>query len=157
MSPQTCSAYQCKDTAWLNIECAAGFVCLRQNAWYWQCIADQDAAATAAQWLAFPGNAPHNAPVMPAAPNCVDIQPPGAYTCAMQKTYGKCSAPWMQAGNFCAATCGTCGGGGGAVPAPPQCTDVAPPGPYTCAQQKSFNKCSAQWMAPYCAQTCGRC
>ena len=38
------------------------------------------------------------------------------------------------------------------------CVDVAPNGTnYTCAQQKSFGKCNAAFMAGYCKVTCGRC
>ncbi|GAB4819909.1 hypothetical protein N2152v2_006955 [Parachlorella kessleri] len=47
----------------------------------------------------------------------------------------------------------------GAVPAggAVTCTDLPPPGPYTCAQQKAWGKCSTPYLAGYCAATCGRC
>ena len=40
-----------------------------------------------------------------------------------------------------------------------KCTDTVPPGGYTCAQQKGFNKCGADWMVSggFCSRTCGRC
>jgi len=39
-----------------------------------------------------------------------------------------------------------------------QCKDKEPE-EYTCAQQKQFGKCDAEWMLEndYCARTCGRC
>eukprot|EP01026_Neomeris_dumetosa_P073011 TRINITY_DN7465_c0_g1_i1.p2 TRINITY_DN7465_c0_g1~~TRINITY_DN7465_c0_g1_i1.p2 ORF type:complete len:204 (-),score=36.04 TRINITY_DN7465_c0_g1_i1:221-832(-) len=39
------------------------------------------------------------------------------------------------------------------------CTDVAPAGEYTCAQQKDFGKCNSSWMVDggFCNETCGRC
>lgn len=39
-----------------------------------------------------------------------------------------------------------------------QCEDKEPE-EYTCAQQKQFGKCDAEWMLEndYCARTCGRC
>lgn len=38
------------------------------------------------------------------------------------------------------------------------CSDKETPG-YTCAQQKHFGQCNADWMqqGSYCANTCGRC
>ncbi|KAJ3049056.1 hypothetical protein HK097_009907 [Rhizophlyctis rosea] len=37
------------------------------------------------------------------------------------------------------------------------CTDVAPSGDYTCAQQAGWGKCTESWMANYCNASCGRC
>eukprot|EP00890_Picochlorum_soloecismus_P000129 jgi/Picsp_1/1116/NSC_04598-R1_fasciclin-like protein len=39
-----------------------------------------------------------------------------------------------------------------------ECEDKEPE-EYTCAQQKQFGKCDAEWMlkSDYCARTCGRC
>ncbi len=45
---------------------------------------------------------------------------------------------------------GTSGGGDA-------CTDVAPDGQYTCAQQAGWGKCDEAWMAGKCDQSCGRC
>lgn len=43
-----------------------------------------------------------------AATSCIDVVPPGNYTCAEQKAFGKCTSPWMVQGKFCEATCGVC-------------------------------------------------
>jgi hypothetical protein len=62
----------------------------------------------------------------------------------------------MKAAWNCAATCGYCSapaaGGGG-------CSDVAPGGGFSCAQQKAWGKCSEAWLVQggYCARTCGLC
>ena len=40
---------------------------------------------------------------------CADVAPSGGFTCAQQAAWGKCSADFMVAGGFCAATCGRCG------------------------------------------------
>jgi hypothetical protein len=37
------------------------------------------------------------------------------------------------------------------------CVDVPVPGPYTCAQQAGWGKCSEPWMQGYCEQTCNTC
>ena len=37
------------------------------------------------------------------------------------------------------------------------CTDLDPPGDYTCADQLHWNQCDASFMAEYCDKTCGRC
>eukprot|EP01025_Chloroclados_australasicus_P024497 TRINITY_DN2456_c0_g1_i7.p1 TRINITY_DN2456_c0_g1~~TRINITY_DN2456_c0_g1_i7.p1 ORF type:complete len:771 (+),score=135.87 TRINITY_DN2456_c0_g1_i7:174-2486(+) len=78
---------------------------------------------------------------------CVDIAPPGGYTCEQQAAYGKCVRGWMFDGGFCAKTCGFC------------CDDVQPDDKYTCAQQKEFGKCDASWMieGKFCRNTCGNC
>eukprot|EP01025_Chloroclados_australasicus_P028649 TRINITY_DN283_c0_g1_i12.p1 TRINITY_DN283_c0_g1~~TRINITY_DN283_c0_g1_i12.p1 ORF type:complete len:809 (-),score=109.59 TRINITY_DN283_c0_g1_i12:2621-5047(-) len=39
---------------------------------------------------------------------CIDITPPGNYTCEDQARFGKCLAEWMIEGNFCQLTCGRC-------------------------------------------------
>ncbi|GAB4819908.1 hypothetical protein N2152v2_006954 [Parachlorella kessleri] len=50
-----------------------------------------------------------SAPVAPpASENCADVVPPGVYTCAQQKAWGKCSDAFINRGNYCQATCGTC-------------------------------------------------
>ena len=41
-------------------------------------------------------------------------------------------------------------------PTPP-CSDTPPPGQYTCAQQKSWGKCSADFMRGFCCKTCWGC
>ncbi|GLC70469.1 hypothetical protein PLESTF_000985100 [Pleodorina starrii] len=84
---------------------------------------------------------------------CVDVTPPGGYTCAQQAAWGKCSADFMRSNNYCAATCNNCGTSGGG------CGDIAPPGDYTCAQQASWGRCNEGFMLPYgyCAVTCRRC
>ncbi|KAJ3050402.1 hypothetical protein HK097_008637, partial [Rhizophlyctis rosea] len=37
------------------------------------------------------------------------------------------------------------------------CTDVAPSGGYTCAQQASWGKCDESWMNGYCQKSCNKC
>lgn len=124
-------------------------------------------------------------PPPPPACTCDDIQPGGGYTCAQQQSFGKCTQTWItQPGTgapngYCATTCGRCSCAPKSSPPPPPpppprpsppppactCDDVQPGGGYTCAQQKSFGKCTQSWMtqpgagAPngYCATTCGRC
>lgn len=48
-----------------------------------------------------------------------------------------------------------------ALPPEAACVDTPPPAStgakFTCAQQKSFGKCNAAFMAGYCKVTCGRC
>eukprot|EP01023_Acetabularia_acetabulum_P047878 TRINITY_DN504_c0_g1_i1.p1 TRINITY_DN504_c0_g1~~TRINITY_DN504_c0_g1_i1.p1 ORF type:complete len:563 (+),score=114.64 TRINITY_DN504_c0_g1_i1:1433-3121(+) len=39
---------------------------------------------------------------------CTDIQPTANFTCAEQKTFGKCSDRWLVDGNFCSKTCDRC-------------------------------------------------
>jgi len=43
--------------------------------------------------------------------DCTDVAPPGSYSCAQQKQFGKCNESFMTAGNFCASTCGRCSSG----------------------------------------------
>ena len=40
-----------------------------------------------------------------------------------------------------------------------KCTNVKPPGRFTCAQQEAFGACTRDWMieGDYCARECGRC
>jgi hypothetical protein len=77
--------------------------------------------------------------------------------------------------NPCEATFGSLGGDLGdprppapnKEPAPKQpapgggssktCTDLPPPGDYTCAQQEGWGKCDEPWMEGKCDKTCGRC
>merc|ERR1711971_105300 len=87
-----------------------------------------------------------------------------------QKTFGKCTASWMK--GHCCQTCFQCRapgcGGGPSPPSPPpppfppsppgpSCKDIPPSGGYSCAQQKSFGKCSASWMKGHCCNTCFQC
>ena len=120
------------------------------------------------------------APSAPAAPTaCADTPPPGGYSCQQQVGWGKCSDSIITSGNYCQLTCGRCShpaaepaapsNGQPSSPAPVSaapptptqggCADVAHPGDYSCAQQKSFGKCSAAFMlqGSYCAATCSRC
>ena len=69
-----------------------------------------------------------NLPPGPPSPLCTDVQPPSGGDCAAQRSYGKCSAGWMVAGGFCRATCGACGGGAAAVPAPSPAHHETPAG-----------------------------
>lgn len=78
---------------------------------------------------------------------CNDSPPDGNYTCAQQKTWGKCGESWMA--GHCQTTCGTC--------AATACTDVPDGSGYTCAQQKTWGKCGESWMQGKCDATCGRC
>lgn len=45
------------------------------------------------------------------------------------------------------------------VPEGCPCTDIAPPGVYSCMDQKNFGKCDQEWMktSGFCEFTCGRC
>jgi len=85
--------------------------------------------------------------------NCTDIPTPDEYTCEQQKVWGKCTAGFMLKGDFCAKTCGRCGGTG------EYCTNLPTPDGYTCEQQKGWGKCTADFMLQggFCAKTCGRC
>ena len=38
-----------------------------------------------------------------------------------------------------------------------QCTDLQPPGRYSCSQQASWGKCGESWMVGKCNKSCGRC
>jgi hypothetical protein len=42
-------------------------------------------------------------------------------------------------------------------PPPPPCVDVAPSNSYSCAQQKSWGKCTEPFMQGYCCRTCWAC
>lgn len=46
-----------------------------------------------------------------------------------------------------------------AAPAAPSCVDKATPDGFSCEQQKSWGKCSADWFAAagFCQRTCGKC
>lgn len=46
-----------------------------------------------------------------------------------------------------------------AAPAAPSCVDKTTPDGFSCEQQKSWGKCSADWFvsAGFCQKTCGRC
>jgi len=53
---------------------------------------------------------------------------------------------------------GKCGGPSPSPPGPPPgCKDVAPDSKYSCAQQKSWGKCSQSFMKGHCCQTCFNC
>merc|ERR1712039_582416 len=43
------------------------------------------------------------------------------------------------------------------TPQPPACEDQAPDTQYTCAQQRSWGKCTESWMAGWCCKTCFQC
>lgn len=95
----------------------------------------------------------------PSTEGCTDSRPPGEYSCSQQKEFGACEADWMKNGFFCESTCGRCAS---SMPASSSegssdCVDVAPPGEYSCQQQKDFGKCADPFLANYCAVTCGRC
>eukprot|EP01025_Chloroclados_australasicus_P000950 TRINITY_DN10312_c2_g1_i1.p1 TRINITY_DN10312_c2_g1~~TRINITY_DN10312_c2_g1_i1.p1 ORF type:complete len:578 (-),score=73.81 TRINITY_DN10312_c2_g1_i1:433-2166(-) len=100
--------------------------------------------------------------------DCDDVQPSGGYTCEQQKSFGKCDEEWMITGAYCRETCQRCPSGiatnGDQVPTESrpnqeECSNVQPPGDYTCSDQKSFGKCTVSWMITgnYCARTCERC
>lgn len=97
-----------------------------------------------------PGGTP--SPPPPPAPSTCDDKPTPGYTCAQQKSWGKCNETWMTGGGYCRQTCGRC------QTAVPTCEDKPTPG-YTCAQQKGWGKCQESWMIQggYCRQTCGHC
>lgn len=40
----------------------------------------------------------------------VSLHASDGYTCAQRKEWGNCNDDWMVSGDFCAATCGRCGG-----------------------------------------------
>lgn len=42
------------------------------------------------------------------AGHCNDIQPPGHYTCAEQKKFGKCDEHYIRDWGYCASTCERC-------------------------------------------------
>lgn len=42
---------------------------------------------------------------------CVDKPTPEGFTCQQQRSWGKCSEPWMTEGGFCRVTCGVCSPG----------------------------------------------
>ncbi len=94
------------------------------------------------------------------AQTCTDTPPSSQYTCAQQAGFGQCNQPWMTQGNYCAMSCGRCGGGNPAASSTPvtsQCTDNPPNAQYTCKQQAGYGQCNQPWMAGYCDQSCGRC
>ncbi len=90
-------------------------------------------------------------PPLPPPGPCTDTPPDSNYSCAQQKSWGKCGESWMQ--NYCNQSCGRCTS---STP-PPPCTDNPPDANYTCAQQKSWGKCGESWMQNYCNRSCGRC
>lgn len=67
--------------------------------------------------------------------------PADGSTCSQKKLWGQCSAAWMAAQGWCAATCGRCSRPPAQQgPSSAACSDVAPPGAFTCAQQKAWGK-----------------
>jgi hypothetical protein len=51
-----------------------------------------------------PSPLPPATPPLPGSPFCTDISPPGdKYTCAEQKRFGQCSAPFMK--GYCLCSC----------------------------------------------------
>ena len=85
----------------------------------------------------------------------------------VQALFGACNETWMDAGNYCAQTCGRepCAPvplgavrepANTAVAAVPElCTDSQPDSKLTCAEQKALGKCNETWMTEggYCAGT----
>lgn len=118
---------------------ADGSTCAQKKSWG-QCSADW---LVKAGWCA----ATCGRCTQPAAPvtsptgTCVDQQPTDGSTCSQKQLWGQCGADWLAKAGWCAATCGRCsqpaaaGGAGSAG-----CTDVAPPGGFSCAQQKEWGK-----------------
>lgn len=50
-------------------------------------------------------------PVMPGTTtegDCIDVPTPDEYTCEQQRGWGKCTADFIIAGDYCASTCGRC-------------------------------------------------
>lgn len=115
-----------------------------------------------------------------AAKPCVDTEPPPDpewpdATCAKWAAETtECTASWFA--NYCDISCGRCtpstgsggmtgsggsGGMGGMGPKP--CVDVEPPADpewpgATCVDWASqTEECAAEWFAPYCDVSCGRC
>eukprot|EP01026_Neomeris_dumetosa_P032691 TRINITY_DN2598_c0_g2_i1.p1 TRINITY_DN2598_c0_g2~~TRINITY_DN2598_c0_g2_i1.p1 ORF type:complete len:373 (-),score=68.58 TRINITY_DN2598_c0_g2_i1:53-1171(-) len=97
-------------------------------------------------------------------PDCTDVAPNDAFTCAQQASFGKCLSVWMVEANFCAASCERC------IPCDDEaakdvpvikaeCDDIAPTDELTCKDQKRFKKCSREWMIEggFCRKSCGRC
>ncbi|PRW44355.1 G8 domain-containing [Chlorella sorokiniana] len=87
-----------------------------------------------------------------ASAGCTDVAPPGGFSCAQQKAWGKCTEAWIRDGGFCKASCGQCASS-------TACTDNTPAGGFSCVQQAAWGKCSEAWMSTgnYCAVSCGRC
>eukprot|EP01023_Acetabularia_acetabulum_P051759 TRINITY_DN5731_c0_g1_i1.p1 TRINITY_DN5731_c0_g1~~TRINITY_DN5731_c0_g1_i1.p1 ORF type:complete len:473 (-),score=60.16 TRINITY_DN5731_c0_g1_i1:642-2060(-) len=98
---------------------------------------------------------------------CIDIQPTTDVPCNQLKSQGECNSQLLINNNFCKKTCNRCVGGGApdvvvqaaAAAAEPVCFDVQPNTQYTCAEQKQFGKCQAQWMISggFCSLTCQHC
>jgi hypothetical protein len=88
-----------------------------------------------------------------------DRQPTPEYTCAQQRSWGKCNEPWMtKDGGYCNATCGRCATATWVCDGANR--DRQPSPDYSCAQQRSWGKCNEPWMTKdggYCNATCGRC
>jgi len=90
---------------------------------------------------------------------CSDVPPDHRYSCAQQKSWGKCGATFMK--GKCCQTCHGCdpsctgggGGGGGGGSGGKTCSDVSPDH-WTCAQQKSWGPCGASFTKGKCCQTC---
>eukprot|EP00798_Chlamydomonas_sp_ICE-L_P010644 gene10644-12323_t len=98
-----------------------------------------------------PARSPPPSPVPVPIPGCVDDSSPGGYTCAQQKSWGKCSLEWLS--KLCPVTCNTCPSS-----PPTDCKDTNEyPGGYTCAQQKAWGKCSMAWLSELCPVTCNTC
>lgn len=96
--------------------------------------------------------------------DCYDLQPPGGIPCEQQRRFRKCDRDWMKAGGYCRATCGLCKSCGSSPIeqirsgyACPTCSDIPPPGDFTCEEQVKFGKCDEEWMEGLCEKTCGKC
>ncbi len=82
--------------------------------------------------------------------SCNDTPPDAKYTCAQQKSWGKCGEAFMQ--GHCDQVCGRC-----SAPAGGTCSNTPPDKSYTCAQQKAWGKCGESFMKGHCDKECGRC
>ena len=71
-----------------------------------------------------------------------DVSPLKAYSIAHKASYGAI-LDWIAAPT--------------PTPTPQPCTDSAPDPQYTCAQQKSWGKCSESFMKGFCCKTCFDC
>ncbi len=90
--------------------------------------------------------------LLPLLPTFLPFPTADGTTCAQKKLWGQCSQSWMAQAGWCALTCGRC-----SQPAATQgaassgCTDVAPPGGFSCVQQKAWGK--VRWQP--CNMPCG--
>ncbi|GMH41817.1 hypothetical protein BSKO_09727 [Bryopsis sp. KO-2023] len=108
---------------------------------------------------------------------CTDFAPNDHPRCANLKQSGKCQEQWVKNGNYCQMSCGRCSSyKPGKIESPPAkqsqpkkkrdrskgqgtCDNKRPPGDFSCAQQKSWGKCSEAWIRNknFCKRDCGHC